>query len=54
MQGGEVWAAFVQAMRDGAPCAGTLRELRVSDPRIRPYQAELCSILPHLELTIEH
>ena len=50
MQGGEVWAAFVH----GAPCAGTLREVRVSDPRIWPSQAELCSILPHLELTIEH
>ena len=53
MQGGEVWAAFVQAMRDGAPCARTLRKLRVNDPSIEPYLAELRSILPHLMITVE-
>lgn len=52
IDGEEFWASFIQAMRDGAPCARTLRKLWVDVTLSEEQRAELQTVLPQAEIPL--
>ena len=49
MGGRPFWASFIQAMRDGAPCAQTLRALAIPGELDEKQTAELRAVLPQVK-----